>query len=330
MSKRTYLVREIDKRLRRAADLNVPIAIGGGTVLATPQHALDGPEHTEAAGTADKLATAGHSGLLLPLSGDAGDALLGDGTWGPTGAGDMLKSVYDTDDDGKVDVAERLTTSQTDMYSDAEDDVLKVKSLDANSGMYFLIQPNGQPTSGDTSWHVYYSRTSEGAAHELFLGAGAWHGQNKYLFASGDSNDTSEPLPILFIMERGTTHYNIMLLDTDSTVLFYKHLRLSEIAAPSTPASGEAALYVKGDGHIYLKNDAGTEYDLTGSIAALDDLSDVTLGIPADGEKLIYDDGAWRNVVRHTEVLMTDGISGPPDPMLNEAEDDWLYGEVTG
>jgi hypothetical protein len=31
----------------------------------------------------------------------------------------------------------------------------------------------------------------------------------------------------------------------------------------------------------------------------------------------------------HWEVLMTDGISNPPDPLLNEAGDDWLYGEVS-
>lgn len=37
----------------------------------------------------------------------------------------------------------------------------------------------------------------------------------------------------------------------------------AEASAPSTPASGSAALYVKTDGKIYLKNDAGTEYDLT-------------------------------------------------------------------
>lgn len=37
----------------------------------------------------------------------------------------------------------------------------------------------------------------------------------------------------------------------------------AEASAPSTPAAGSAALYVKTDGKIYLKNDAGTEYDLT-------------------------------------------------------------------
>lgn len=41
-------------------------------------------------------------------------------------------------------------------------------------------------------------------------------------------------------------------------------LDVAEISAPATPASGRARLYVKTDGHLYLKDDAGTETDLTG------------------------------------------------------------------
>lgn len=37
-----------------------------------------------------------------------------------------------------------------------------------------------------------------------------------------------------------------------------------EIAAPSTPASGKVAVYAKSDGKLYIKDDAGTETDLTG------------------------------------------------------------------
>jgi hypothetical protein len=37
----------------------------------------------------------------------------------------------------------------------------------------------------------------------------------------------------------------------------------SEAAAPGTPASGKAVIYVKTDGKLYLKDDAGTETDLT-------------------------------------------------------------------
>lgn len=39
----------------------------------------------------------------------------------------------------------------------------------------------------------------------------------------------------------------------------------AEVAAPSTPSAGQAVIYVKSDGKIYLKDDAGTETDLTAS-----------------------------------------------------------------
>lgn len=40
-------------------------------------------------------------------------------------------------------------------------------------------------------------------------------------------------------------------------------LKFAESAAPSTPASGYGAAYVKTDGKLYFQNDSGTEYDLT-------------------------------------------------------------------
>lgn len=41
-----------------------------------------------------------------------------------------------------------------------------------------------------------------------------------------------------------------------------------EMAAPSTPASGKVAVYAKTDGKLYIKDDAGTETDLTDAGAA--------------------------------------------------------------
>lgn len=50
-------------------------------------------------------------------------------------------------------------------------------------------------------------------------------------------------------------------------------ITVPEISAPSTPASGTVHIYAKSDGHLYIKDDAGTETDLTtgggGSIAPL-------------------------------------------------------------
>lgn len=40
-------------------------------------------------------------------------------------------------------------------------------------------------------------------------------------------------------------------------------LQFTETSTPATPAGGLGALYVKLDGNLYFKNDAGTEYQLT-------------------------------------------------------------------
>jgi phage-related tail fiber protein len=44
-TKRLFIVKEIDKRFRRVTELNQPIALGGGALLAVNQHEIDGPEH---------------------------------------------------------------------------------------------------------------------------------------------------------------------------------------------------------------------------------------------------------------------------------------------
>lgn len=42
----------------------------------------------------------------------------------------------------------------------------------------------------------------------------------------------------------------------------------AEVAAPSTPASGQTVVYAKTDGKVYAKDDAGNEYDLTAGSGA--------------------------------------------------------------
>src|SRR5437879_2710424 len=45
-------------------------------------------------------------------------------------------------------------------------------------------------------------------------------------------------------------------------------LDLPEVSAPGTPSGSTGAIYPKSDGKIYYKDDSGTEYDLTASIAS--------------------------------------------------------------
>lgn len=54
-----------------------------------------------------------------------------------------------------------------------------------------------------------------------------------------------------------------LLQDSTVTVNDAGAVTVPEIAAPSTPASGKVAVYAKSDGKLYIKDDAGTETDLT-------------------------------------------------------------------
>ena len=74
-------------------------------------------------------------------------------------------------------------------------------------------------------------------------------------------------------------------------------ITLAESGGMATPASGFGTCYVLSDGRLYFKNDAGTEYDLTLSSAAvaLDDLSDVTITAVASNNLLQYNGSAWVN-----------------------------------
>lgn len=54
-----------------------------------------------------------------------------------------------------------------------------------------------------------------------------------------------------------------LLQDSPVTVNNDGAVTVPEIAAPSTPASGKVAVYAKTDGKLYIKDDAGTETDLT-------------------------------------------------------------------
>lgn len=86
-------------------------------------------------------------------------------------------------------------------------------------------------------------------------------------------------------------------------------IKLAESSAPSTPASGFASVYVKTDGKLYLKDDAGTETDLTAG-STLDSLSDVVITSAASGQIIRHNGTNWVNA-----SLATAGIQ-PLDATL--------------
>lgn len=84
------------------------------------------------------------------------------------------------------------------------------------------------------------------------------------------------------------------------------HLEVTEIAAPSTPSTGKVAVYAKTDGKLYIKDDAGTETDLTsggGSSLPVTDTTAVVKG-SVDPTKLVAIE-ADTNVPTGTTVTIT-------------------------
>jgi len=95
-------------------------------------------------------------------------------------------------------------------------------------------------------------------------------------------------------------------------VQFDKQIRMLEIAAPGTPATGYVYIYPKSDGKLYIKDDAGTETDLTAtggssslSYDAVNREVDITGGGTSATLPLALDDGATEGLASFTAADFT-------------------------
>ena len=82
----------------------------------------------------------------------------------------------------------------------------------------------------------------------------------------------------------------------------------------ATPSSGFAHLYVKND-ELFIRLDDDSIIQVSGAASALNDLTDVNLSSPADGEFLRYNNGAgeWQNQTASTDDLSdVDTTTTPP------------------
>lgn len=84
-------------------------------------------------------------------------------------------------------------------------------------------------------------------------------------------------------------------------------LLLNEVSAPATPASGKLAVYAKTDGKLYIKDDEGTETDLTaagggGGLGALLQHTDVS-GTPATVDMTTGLDTTYDMYVAHYHLV---------------------------
>jgi len=129
-------------------------------------------------------------------------------------------------------------------------------------------------------------------------------------------------------------------LGVDSFFTFDEHA-----SAPATPATGKVALYAKANGHLYQKDDAGTETDLTsgttptrsfgaswGSSSALvaADCADVIVHVPQAGTitgVYVYTQGGngscvidiWKDTYANFPPTVADTITASAKPTISAA-----------
>jgi hypothetical protein len=130
--------------------------------------------------------------------------------------------------------------------------------------LYTTINPISDAPRDGFSLGVFAAAHSGGLQvtnSEIGLGSlkpdywGVVKGARLRLDFSRDADPNIADMAIDFIDEEGATQ-------TDRQLWLGGALRLPEISAPGTPASGYGVLYAKSDG-LYWKDDAGDEHDLT-------------------------------------------------------------------
>lgn len=115
-------------------------------------------------------------------------------------------------------------------------------------------------------------------------------------------------------------------------------LRIKETAAPSTPSADTAVIYLKTDGKLYMKNEAGTEYDLTAAgVSAHNALSGLTSGDDhtqyallagrTGGQTLIGGTGSGNNLTLSSTSHATKGkIIFGASSLYDQVNDTWGIG----
>lgn len=132
--------------------------------------------------------------------------------------------------------------------------------------LYTTINPISDATRNAFSLSVFSAAHSGGkqvADGEIGLGslkpnvAGIVKGARLRLDFSRNADPNIADLAVEFVDEEGATQ-------TDRQLWLGGALRLPEVSAPGTPASGKVAIYAKSDGLVYSKDDAGTETLMSG------------------------------------------------------------------
>lgn len=155
-----------------------------------------------------------------------------------------------TSDRGQITLRNAAGTAQV---------VLSVTGAITDNSTWLEIPVAHVASSGTLSGTVYvsFSRTGNAGAGSGDVSAGSNFGTDNRVIRSDGTL-------------KGVQASGITVDDSDNVsgvvaLTMTSALTMSEIAAPSTPASGKVVIYPKSDGKLYIKDDAGTETDLSSS-----------------------------------------------------------------
>jgi hypothetical protein len=270
-------------------------AFGGTALLTTPQHKLDGPEHLTADDTTDKDATTTEHGLLPKLSGDSGDALRGDGTWGAVTGSVIAADVSVADAGGyftATDVEAALQElAKKDIGYVAHGNTGSTETFDALTGWHSAtLDANCTVTfTGATSGLVaamVLELKQDGTGSKLVTWPGAvvWPGGTAPTLSTA-ANATD--LLMFFSRDGGTTWFGFMSGGggTGSALTVKDEGTNLDTAVTSFDFVG-AWVVATHTGHAVT---------VTVASRALDDLTDVTITSPATADRLRYSGTEWVN-----------------------------------
>jgi len=138
-----------------------------------------------------------------------------------------------------------------------------------------------------------------------------YYAGNRLTGVSGDTKPTSNVLTGTTFLETNTDDlylwdgdsWNVVASNTGTEVLsnksFSDSLVFEEISVPGNADTNKVRIYAKDGGHLYSKDDAGNEFDLTagaGSSSTLSGLSDTVVSSVGSAHVLVYDgSNSWDN-----------------------------------
>lgn len=204
---------------------------------------------------------------------------------------------------GSGDAADGVLTTSANIFKLAVGNLTRWE-LDVNIGneitqtafginpLYTFFNDDSSPGDFDQLGRINFSGRNSNSDKIIYGGI---------FVESTDVTDDTEDATMFFSIITAGIILPKLILQSDGMVLATGSIRLDEISLPSNPLANTGLIYLRdvaGTTTPFFKDSAGTETSLiAGGVTSLDDLTDVTISTPSDGQNLVFDGtgGVFRN-----------------------------------